>query len=262
MQQITMRLRAPPVSNIPSRKWFGAVVTLVLFCFWSSMSSLASIASIETLGIPKTTEERRYAYFRRLSTSHGPITIRTVEHCELLICSKLLVQEFYDKNKSTGFCPPSRRLQANFNDNDQKHIMLLVEDENGQVCGYCDLDGRENKGFEGSKPRPYLSDLAVAAARRRRGFGTRLVRQAEAIARGAWGRDRLYLTVDQDNDSALKFYQKLGYVQASSGWDKNKQMLLCKYLGRPCFDSDNNTIATSRTRMLLLLVMMLFASSM
>jgi len=170
------------------------------------------------------------------------VTVENLIHIvPLLACvctCRLLVEEFYANKPKLPFSASPRRvhdeyrrLRTNFNRNSQKHEMLVVQDENGQVCGYCDLDGDDIKGLApDTPPRPYLSDLAVASARQRQGIATQLMRVAECVARD-WGFDYLYLKVDQDNEKALKLYEKLGYEPApNSNWDEKKQRLLRKPL--------------------------------
>uniref|UniRef100_A0A7S4JM75 N-acetyltransferase domain-containing protein n=1 Tax=Prymnesium polylepis TaxID=72548 RepID=A0A7S4JM75_9EUKA len=55
-----------------------------------------------------------------------------------------------------------------------------------------------------------MSNLVVAPSHRRRGIGTRLLREVEASA-SSWGFDEMILMVDVDNESARDFYDGAGY---------------------------------------------------
>ena len=57
----------------------------------------------------------------------------------------------------------------------------------------------------------YIQQLAVAADRRGRGIGTRLLNEAAARAR-LEGRQRLLLTVVDSNPRARALYERLGFV--------------------------------------------------
>lgn len=58
---------------------------------------------------------------------------------------------------------------------------------------------------------PYLCNLCVSEACRRMGLGALLCDVSEAIVRVCWGKDIMYLHVEEDNDSAIKLYEKQGY---------------------------------------------------
>ncbi|GIJ35358.1 hypothetical protein Vse01_45060 [Micromonospora sediminimaris] len=60
-------------------------------------------------------------------------------------------------------------------------------------------------------PNPWLYGLAVVAPARRRGVGRALVAASEA-AGAARGADAMSLDVDVDDEAAVSFYQRLGYV--------------------------------------------------
>lgn len=58
---------------------------------------------------------------------------------------------------------------------------------------------------------PYLGNLAVAAAARRRGVGSRLVQAARELARAEWGKGEVCLHVDAGNEAAKRLYARLGF---------------------------------------------------
>lgn len=60
-------------------------------------------------------------------------------------------------------------------------------------------------------PNPWLYGLAVVASARRRGIGRALVEAAAATC-AARGADAASLDVDVDDESAIAFYKRLGYV--------------------------------------------------
>lgn len=57
---------------------------------------------------------------------------------------------------------------------------------------------------------PYLANLVVAPAGRRRGLGARLVASTEDCAR-EWGHSELCIKVDRKNFEARRLYDRLGY---------------------------------------------------
>jgi ribosomal protein S18 acetylase RimI-like enzyme len=84
---------------------------------------------------------------------------------------------------------------------------------------------------------PYLGNLAVSTEFRRQGVGSRLVREAEAIAL-AWGFDHMCLHVDADQPGAKALYAALGYecIAQEPAWHKHvgrvRRMFLTKKLDR------------------------------
>jgi ribosomal protein S18 acetylase RimI-like enzyme len=100
-----------------------------------------------------------------------------------------------------------------------------------QIVGFCSVDGRANDPSSkleyltpsllagGVSPRPYLSDLGVVVAHRRRGIARELVSACEQWTRECGGHDKLYLKVEKKNGNAVKFYKSLGYVQTKLPWE-------------------------------------------
>ena len=81
-----------------------------------------------------------------------------------------------------------------------RHVQLLLRDGEGTVCG--GLIGRHLWGWL------YVEALWIEESLRGRGWGTRLLTQAEAEARGA---GCIRSVLDTFEFQALPFYQGLGY---------------------------------------------------
>ena len=62
----------------------------------------------------------------------------------------------------------------------------------------------------GAEFNPVLANLAVQKRYRKRGYGKRLVRECEGLAR-EWGHDYLWLLVEDGNVRARNLYRKLGF---------------------------------------------------
>lgn len=89
-------------------------------------------------------------------------------------------------------------------------VRLLVADEAGEVVGYAYIL-TAMPPFWTPRYVPQLVDLQVREDCRSRGYGSALVRAAEALIR-AEGGTLLYLAVDPDhNPRALALYRRLGY---------------------------------------------------
>ncbi|GAX11111.1 hypothetical protein FisN_9Hh202 [Fistulifera solaris] len=92
-----------------------------------------------------------------------------------------------------------------------QHIQMTAEDPvTGEIIGFCEIALLENPliidGFALA-----ISNLATAPAWRRRGVATRLLQSAQRYARRQWQADALGLYVNQENDEAVKLYEKMGY---------------------------------------------------
>ena len=102
---------------------------------------------------------------------------------------------------------------------------LIVAEDNGRLVGSCGLqilsltpDGR-GESLLSSLPResrrtmslrPLLSNVAVLPEYRRRGIGSSLVADGEALAR-EWGFDEMLLLVNAENAGAQALYSSRGY---------------------------------------------------
>ncbi len=88
-------------------------------------------------------------------------------------------------------------------------FIALAAFEDGEVTGA--LCAYELHKFEQERSEIYIYDLAVAAAHRRRGIATALIRSLQEIAaaRGAWV---LFLQADTqpEDEPAIALYSKLG----------------------------------------------------
>jgi ribosomal protein S18 acetylase RimI-like enzyme len=92
---------------------------------------------------------------------------------------------------------------------------------NEEIVGFCCVDGRPNdpssrveflteSTLASTCPRPYLSDLGVLPAHRRKGIGQTLVAACEDWATKR-GYDTIYLKVDETNKGTMKLYKGTGY---------------------------------------------------
>lgn len=61
---------------------------------------------------------------------------------------------------------------------------------------------------------PYLCNLCIADRYRRMGLGTHLCRICEEIVATKWGKDNMYLHVENSNPAAIKLYSAMGYKVA------------------------------------------------
>ncbi|MBT2337214.1 AAC(3)-I family aminoglycoside N-acetyltransferase [Variovorax paradoxus] len=87
------------------------------------------------------------------------------------------------------------------------HFIALVAREGSQVMG--GLAAYELKKFEQERSEIYIYDLAVAAAHRRRGVATALIRELQRIGseRGAYV---IFVQADPPDAPAVALYTKLG----------------------------------------------------
>jgi ribosomal-protein-alanine N-acetyltransferase len=86
----------------------------------------------------------------------------------------------------------------------QGDLSARVAEEEGIVCGLV--------VFRTMADEAEILNLAVASARRRRGFGSRLMEDALAACKTA-GAKRIFLEVRESNDAARKFYLRMGLTE-------------------------------------------------
>jgi aminoglycoside 3-N-acetyltransferase I len=89
----------------------------------------------------------------------------------------------------------------------RREFIALIADIDGQVVG--GLAAYVLDKFERSRSEVYIYDLAVAAACRRRGIATALIRRTQVIAAelGAWV---VFVQADRTDDPAIALYSGLG----------------------------------------------------
>ncbi|MFD8599207.1 GNAT family N-acetyltransferase [Kitasatospora sp. NPDC059646] len=93
------------------------------------------------------------------------------------------------------------------------HHLLVAEDADGRVVGEAWI-GPDPRQALGGGDSAWLYDLYVSPAVRRRGFGSAMLRAAEALtARG--GRTALGLNVFGGNEAAIALYRANGYRVAA-----------------------------------------------
>jgi ribosomal protein S18 acetylase RimI-like enzyme len=97
----------------------------------------------------------------------------------------------------------------------RENQFVLVAEENGFIIGFACVFVMEHLEW-GS----YLENLHVRQSHRGRGIGTKLIIEVAAICEQMCAGKGLYLSVNQANQNAQKFYLKLGAENAQvSVWD-------------------------------------------
>ena len=164
-------------------------------------------------------------------SAHEPpsFQIREAAYDELGKAADLMTDGFYPNLQNNPILRPLRylleleRLQGNFPyDDKERHFYLAAYNREGDMIGFCDLDGRIPKPNGGgfsllspfaprvNRPQPYFSDLSVRPDHRRRGIASALMSAAEDRAR-RMGFGELYLGVRSTNEEALQMYSRMGY---------------------------------------------------
>lgn len=99
-------------------------------------------------------------------------------------------------------CPWSEQnvLAALQNEN----CIILKATENGQTVGYCGVEVVLDEGN--------VLNVAVSESFRRRGIATALMTALENSAKSS-GATKLFLEVNENNQSAISLYEKQGYAK-------------------------------------------------
>lgn len=140
-------------------------------------------------------------------------------------------QEFQDLRldwDEGGECPElaaalAAEVAAQFGPRDERTFAILAREPGGALAG--GVNGATHWGW------CYVRQLFVAADRRRSGLGTRLLGEAERLARGR-GCCGVYL--DTFDPAAEAFYLRLGYARAGAIEDfppGHRRTWLAKRLG-------------------------------
>jgi ribosomal protein S18 acetylase RimI-like enzyme len=91
----------------------------------------------------------------------------------------------------------------------ESRAVILIAESCGEVVGMCTVQTVISTAEGGNAG--LLEDMIVARKARRQGIGRALLEAAQRWAEGR-GLTRLQLLVERDNDPALKFYFKSGWL--------------------------------------------------
>lgn len=86
----------------------------------------------------------------------------------------------------------------------QRNLSMRVAEEEGIVCGLV--------AFRTMADEAEILNLAVDSTRRRRGIGSRLMKDALAACK-AVGVNKIFLEVRDSNQVAQKFYLRMGFTE-------------------------------------------------
>lgn len=116
----------------------------------------------------------------------------------------LFADVFAELRTYSGARPPHGYLERLLA---RREFIALIAESDGEVVG--GLVAYVLAKFEQARSEVYIYDLAVAAAHRRRGIATALIRRTQEIAAelGAWV---VFVQADRDDDAAIALYSGLG----------------------------------------------------
>jgi aminoglycoside 3-N-acetyltransferase I len=137
----------------------------------------------------------------------APFNIRQLTTDDLTLMEGLLSTfgEAFDDVETYGRHRPSAGYVQRLLGGD--HFIALVALKGHEVVG--GIAAYDLKKFEQERSEIYIYDLAVAAAHRREGIATALIRELKDIA-AARGADVIFVQADAGDGPAIELYSKLG----------------------------------------------------
>jgi aminoglycoside 3-N-acetyltransferase I len=139
--------------------------------------------------------------------SPEPIDIRQLAAHNLALMNDLLAtfgDAFDEADTYSASRPSDAYLQQLLSNN---YFIALVALKNGSVVG--GITAYELQKFEQARSEIYIYDLAVAAAHRREGIATALIKKLKQIA-AARGSYVIFVQADLEDEPAITLYTKLG----------------------------------------------------
>lgn len=136
-----------------------------------------------------------------------PYVVRQVRSEETDLLRALLVvfgEAFEDQETYTGSVPDRGYHEALLG---SETFIAIVALKSGTVVG--GIAAYELSKFERRRKEIYLYDLAVAAAHRRQGVATSLIRELQTVARQR-GAYVIFVQADRGDAPAIALYSKLG----------------------------------------------------
>jgi GNAT superfamily N-acetyltransferase len=131
----------------------------------------------------------------------------------------LLVDSFYKTPqfvRSMMVLSVLSRLQNNYHryhKYDHEQFVCCAIASPGIIVGFVDIDGgpERRNSLLSYAPRPYLSDLAISEAHRKKNLGVSLVETCEWTTANKFRKSVINLKVERDNVAAVRLYSSLGY---------------------------------------------------
>jgi ribosomal protein S18 acetylase RimI-like enzyme len=97
----------------------------------------------------------------------------------------------------------------------KNHLVTIVMTENGKAIGYGHLDKDGDTVWLG---------IAVSEQSKGKGFGSRIM-QYLVSAGEEFGLKQIHLTVDNDNATAIRLYERFGFVKDKMINDQSLKMI-------------------------------------
>jgi ribosomal protein S18 acetylase RimI-like enzyme len=153
-----------------------------------------------------------------------PIDTRPAVPADALCLSALAIQVFLHTYATEGIRPPIARevfgtyAEAAFHRHiDEPHTRLRVAEREGHLLGFSQLTLGATHPLAPAGTQAELLRLYVQEPFTAMGVGTRLLREAEDVARAA-GAGVLWLTPWVHNQRARAFYARRGYEDCGLTW--------------------------------------------
>ncbi|MCL2387348.1 MAG: GNAT family N-acetyltransferase [Defluviitaleaceae bacterium] len=130
-----------------------------------------------------------------------------------------------------------------FNEQSEGKRQVLVALYDNHIAGYLTLLPNDTQGAFANKNIPTICDFNVLAKFQRRGIGTALMDEIEAVAKQTSDEICLGVGLYTSYGTAQRIYVKRGYIPDGSGcWYKNKN--LPPY--QPCLNDDDLILYMSK----------------
>jgi ribosomal protein S18 acetylase RimI-like enzyme len=157
------------------------------------------------------------AYLRTLQSADLERRRRREGHSNIMLVARAVEPASLDRNHAHTPLLLDMRSVYNINeqqlgDNDK------IDYVRGDLLGFVEITLRYyGLGDSVETQRPVLTNLAVVREARRCGVGSALVAACERAVRYDWpGHNELILEVEDDNEAARQFYERLGYSVVGS----------------------------------------------
>ncbi len=191
---------------------------LLDFSSWDQEASWDGLADVSFLDTSLLSSQEVSAHITEWITrnqQHSDIIFTHAQSHDLQAIIDLLLADTLIAPQEPAASDPLAYQRAFERITQDPNAYLLVAKQHNQVIGVTQINFIPNLTYQGGS-RALIEGVRIDARFRNKGLGTQLIHKAIALAR-VRGCVLVQLTTDKRRDDALRFYERLGFINSHHG---------------------------------------------